>query len=534
MLTAYPVLSLLPPLIAIALVILTKKVLPSLGAGIIVSALLVANVNPLKAASLIWDGIVGLVWADGGIAWDTVLIITFLLELGVIASFVLMAGGTSAFSEWAAKRIRSRRGAQALGGILGMVIFIDDYFNALAVGQVARPITDRQRVSRAKLAYLIDSSSAPVVVLAPFSSWGASIIGIMAPLLAASALTLSQVEGFLLAASMNYYAIGALLLLWLTILLEIDFGAMRAEERRAADGDGVMAEDDEAPGQLSDDLPSHDPGAMRALVVPFVVLVAGVIGGMYITGGLAAGGWGPVETLAEADVTLALNIGGLIALGVALYYCLRYTSPNPEFTPGTRRGGAWEGAKSMMPAILILMFAWVLAAMIEDLGTGAFLADVVHQLSVPAVWLVPILFVVAGLMAFATGTSWGSFGILLPLAGEMMNAVQGGDDVLLAAFGAVLAGAVLGDHCSPISDTTILSSTGAACSVPTHVRTQLPYAITGAIAALAGYVVFALTENGIVGLVVTLVGVTLVAFVVRRILPVIRIPIRHRRYEAKA
>jgi len=519
MLDAYPILTLLPPLLAIILVIVTRKVLISLGAGILVAGLILAEFNPLAMVVWVWDAIVRLFWAEGELNWFTILIVAFLFQLGIITALVMMSEGAAAFTEWAAKRIKSRRGAQALTGLLGMIIFIDDYFNALAVGQVARPITDRYRVSRAKLAYLIDSSSAPVVVLMPLSSWGATIMGIMAPVLAASALMVSQLEAFVLAAAMNYYAIAALLLLWLTIFLGIDFGAMRREEHRAVAGDGLYRADDVAPAQLNDTVPTPTHGVMRALLLPFIVLFVGVIIGMYVSGGIIGGSWALLDTLENTDVAIALNVGGIAALLVALYYCLRYTKDSTQFPTGTRRRGVLHGAKSMSGAVLILLFAWVLGDLIGELGTGEYLASLVEALAMPAVWLIPALFVIAALIAFATGTSWGSFGILLPLAGEMMNAVSGGDAFLIASFGAVLAGAVWGDHSSPISDTTILSSTGAACSIPTHVSTQLPYAFVGALAALAGYVVYALTQSGIIGLLVTLGLVVGIALVIRKVRP---------------
>lgn len=517
MLEAYPILTLVPPFIAILLVIITKKVLVSLGAGILAAGLLIADFNPATMVVTIWEAIVRLIWVDGALNWGTILIVAFLFQLGIVTALVMMSGGAAAFTEWAAKRIKSRRGAQVLTGLLGMIIFIDDYFNALAVGQVARPITDRYRVSRAKLAYLIDSSSAPVVVLMPLSSWGATIMGIMAPLLTASALMLTQIEAFVLSAVMNYYAIAALLLLWLTIVWGLDFGAMRREELRAAQGKGLYGADDVAPAQLTDKLPTHNQGAMRALILPFVVLFIGVVVGMYVSGGVIGGSWAILETLENTDVGIALNVGGIAALLVAGYYCLHYTKHSEKFPVGTRRRGVLHGAKSMLGAVLILLFAWVLADLIGGLGTGEYLASVVEALAMPAVWLVPALFVVAALIAFATGTSWGSFGILLPLAGEMLNAVPGGDEFLIATFGAVLAGAVWGDHSSPISDTTILSSTGAACSIPTHVSTQLPYAFVGALAALVGYVIYALTQSGVIGLVVTLGLVIAVAAVIRKV-----------------
>lgn len=522
MLDAYPILSLLPPLIAIVLVIATKKVLLSLGAGILAAGLLIADFNPVTIITTLWDAILGLVWVDGEVNWYTILIVAFLFQLGIVTAMVMMSGGAASFTEWAAKRIKTRRGAQILTGLLGMLIFIDDYFNALAVGQVARPITDRYRVSRAKLAYLIDSSSAPVVVLMPLSSWGASIMGIMAPLLTASALVLTQVEAFVLAAAMNYYAIAALVLLWLTIFWGLDFGGMRKQETRAARGDGVLDPREPAPAQLNDDMPTHEPGAMRALILPFLVLFVGVIVGMYVSGGILGESWSVLDTLAAADVAIALNVGGLAALAVAAYYCIHYTKDNREFIPGTKRRGTLRGVQSMLPAVLILLFAWVLADLIAVMGTGEYLASLVEIMAIPAVWLIPALFLVAAVMAFATGTSWGAFGILLPIAGEMMNAVPGGDALLIASFGAVLAGAVWGDHSSPISDTTILSSTGAACPVAIHVSTQLPYALVGAIAALIGYVLYALTQSGLIGLGITIALVFIISAVIRKLRPVIQ------------
>ena len=441
------------------------------------------------------------------------------LGTGIIAALIMMAGGTKAFSEWAVQRIRTRRGAKMLPAILGMVIFIDDYFNALAVGQVSRPVTDRHNVSRAKLAYIVDSTSAPVAVLVPFSSWGASIIGIMAPLLAASALTISDVQAFLGAAAMNYYAIVAVLMVWVTILLPVEIGPMRTEERRAIVEGATYNKDETIPGELAEDLPVHEPGAKRALVIPFVLLVAGVLGGIVWTGYQGGGSWSVISIFASTDVSQALLWGGLLGLAAALYYYFRYTSANPRFGTSTLGRGFWEGIKSMLPAVSILLLAWMLGDLIGQLGTGEYLGSLVESASIPPAWLIPLMFVLAGAMAFSTGTSWGSFGLLLPIAGQIMNNVEGEPELLLAAFGAVLAGAVWGDHCSPISDTTILSSTGSGANVITHVTTQLPYAISAALLALLGYVAFALTGSGVLGLVVTLVALAAFALVVRLALP---------------
>lgn len=522
MIEAHPLLTLIPPILAIVLVITTKRVLASLAAGVVSAALLVADGSLTGTAVLVWNSFAQIFWSEGAINAYYVLILAFLLTLGVITSLVLMAGGTGAFAEWTMTKIKSRRGAQILAAALGTAIFIDDYFNALAVGQVARPVSDRHKVSRAKLAYLIDSSSAPVAVLAPFSSWGASIIGIMAPIVAAAAIDVSDAGAFIRSAGMNYYAIGAIVLLWLTVVFEVDFGSMRREERRAVESGDLFAPEAQVPGQLTDNLPRHEPGAKRALIVPFLILVAGVLGGIVWTGHSASGSWSALEILASTDVALSLNIGGVLGLVSAAYYYFHYTHEDPLFEVRTALRGVAEGARSMLPAIEILLLAWMLGSLISELGTGAYLGGLVESAEVPAAWLIPLLFIVAGAMAFATGTSWGSFGILLPIAGEIMAAVPEGAGLLIPAFGAVLAGAVFGDHCSPISDTTILSSTGAGCNHITHVNTQLPYALAGAGASLLGYIVYALTFNALIGLIVVIGALVALTVVVRTRLPLIK------------
>ncbi len=492
------VISIIPPVLAIVLVIATRKVVLSLGLGVLSAAFIVTDYAPIDALQRVLSSFTSLFWADGAVNTGKVYILVFTLALGVIAALVLMAGGSAAFSEWAAKRITTRRGAQGMSAGLGVAIFIDDYFNALAVGQVARPVTDKLKVARAKLAYLIDSTSAPVAVLAPFSSWGAYIIGLMAPIVGASALTESNVEVFIKSAGMNYYAIATLLTVGLVVLFQLDIGPMRREERRAIEDGEPYDSDEEIPGELDEDLPVHRPGAKRALVLPFAALVVGVVGGMVWTGYRAGGSWGVLDILANADVTEALIYGAVLGLVSALYYYVRDTTENPKFGWSTFGKGTRGGLASMWPSVQILILAWMLGSLIEALGTGDYLAGLVESANLAPAWLVPMIFVMAGAMAFSTGTSWGSFGILLPIAGTLMTSV-GEPDLLVPAFGAVLAGAVFGDHCSPISDTTILSSTGAGCNVITHVTTQLPYAIFAAVAALTGYVVMALTGSGLIG-----------------------------------
>ncbi len=499
-----PWLTLVPPIVAIALAILTRKVMISLGAGVLVAALLIAEFNPLETLRLVWEAFAGIFWVDGAVNTWYVYILIFTTLLGVIAAFIMMSGGTKAFADWAVERIKTRRGGQILPAILGIVIFIDDYFNALAVGQISRPVTDGHRVSRAKLAYIVDSTSAPVAVLAPFSSWGAYIIGLLAPIVAASTLGVSNVEAFLGAAAANFYAIAAAILVWLTIGLRADLGTMRREERRAISEGRPFADGDVVPGQLSDDLPVHEPGLRRAVIVPFIALVFGVLAGIVWSGVAASGSWAPVDILASTDTSGALMVGGILGIVCAMYYYLRYTAPNPKFGWSTFGQGWVGGAKAMAPAVGILILAWMLGGLIDTLGTGVYLGELVESANIDPAWLIPIVFLIAAAMAFSTGTSWGSFGLLLPITGGIVNAVDA-PELLLPMLGAVLAGAVAGDHSSPISDTTILSSTGAGCNVITHVVTQLPYVGIAAGAALVGYIVLAATQVIWLGLVVTLV-----------------------------
>lgn len=514
----YPILTLIPPLLAIGLAIATRKVLISLGLGVLAAAILIAEFNPLATLREVWEAFAVIFWDEGAVNTWYVYILIFLLLLGVIAAFIMMSGGTRALADWAITRVKGRRGAQGVPAVLGLIIFIDDYFNALAVGQISRPVTDAHRVSRAKLAYIVDSTSAPVAVLMPFSSWGAFIIGIMAPIVAASTLATSDLGAFLGAAVANYYAIAAVALVWLMILLRLDLGGMRREEGRAIEEGKTFNPEEDIPGQMAEDLPVHHPGAMRALIVPFVVLVIGVIGGIFWTGYRAVGRWDWVAVLEETDVSTALVIGGTLGVLVAIYYYLRYTSANPKFGASTFGRGWLEGLRSMLPAVTILLLAWMLGDLIGQLGTGDYLGELVQATNIASIWLVPVMFVTAGAMAFATGTSWGSFGILLPIAGAVMNSL-GEPDLLLPAFGAVLAGAVFGDHASPISDTSILSATGASSNVITHVLTQLPYAITGALAALVGYLVLALSGSVLLGLVLTLVTLLALALGLRVVWP---------------
>ncbi|MFE8702332.1 Na+/H+ antiporter NhaC family protein [Cytobacillus sp. FJAT-54145] len=489
------VFSLLPPLIAILMVILTRRVLLSLGVGILTAAVLLSEFNISKTFSIILTATKGIFISDGELNTWNVYIILFLLVLGVITAFISISGGSRAFGEWAMKRVKSRAGAQMVAAFLGIIIFIDDYFNALAVGQVSRPITDRQKVSRAKLAYIIDSTSAPICVVSPISSWGAYIIALIAPILVAHNVTeTSAFSAFIQMIPMNLYVWTAIAMVFIVALRNINIGAMRVHEERAVFEGQVLDSNKPAPGELKEDLPTSNKGTVGDLTWPILALVIGTVGSMLWTGYTAIEGKATLLAIFEnTDVAKSLILGGLVGLTVTMVLFFRQVFIFKGVNGSLMVTGLIEGVKSMLPAVYILMFAWVIVDLIGQLETGAFLAQFVENSNLNTAYLPVILFIIAGVMAFSTGTSWGSFGILLPIAGEISAVTD--ISMLLPAMAAVLAGSVFGDHCSPISDTTILSSTGAGCNHIDHVMTQLPYALISAVIAIAGYVVFGLTGS---------------------------------------
>lgn len=492
--------SILPPIIAIVMVLLTRRVLLSLGVGIIAAALILTSFAPADALKELYTSFKVIFW-DGGFNAYYVFILLFLLLLGIITAFVSLSGGSRAFADWASKRVKSRRGAKVLTVALGIVIFIDDYFNALAVGQVARPITDRYNVSRAKLAYFIDSTAAPVCVVSPVSSWGAAIIGIIATILAGQTFVeYSALEAFLWMAPMNFYVIAALAIVFFVAYRDVDFGEMKKHEINAIENGQLYDPEKSIPGEMKEEFPSHNYGRVLDLLLPILLLVVGTIVAMLWTGyqnasnvvedGQAVDVWLIFE---NTDVPLSLLAGGLLGTITSIILYVLQMNKNETANAGWIGKGIWAGIKSMIGAVLILIFAWSLTYLIGALETGTYLAGIVSEGNIPVSVLPVLLFLMAGVMAFSTGTSWGSFGILLPIAGTIM--IEAAPELLLASLSAVLAGAVFGDHCSPISDTTILSSTGAGSNHMDHVTTQLPYALTAAAIAAIGYLVIGLTGS---------------------------------------
>lgn len=507
--------SIIPPILAIVMVLLTRRVLLSLGTGIVSGALIVAAFSPTGTIVELWESVTVSFWDWGekAINADNINIMLFILLLGVITAFVSLSGGSRAFAEWAIKYIKTKRGAKLLTVVLGIAIFVDDYFNSLAVGQISRPITDRHKISRAKLAYFIDSTSAPVCVVSPISSWGAYLIGLLGIMFTGAAVSYSPLSAFVLMAPMNFYVVSTLALVFFFAWTNIDFFTMKTHEDRAEKEGQLYDPNKEIPGQLKEDFPTHTYGKVRDLVGPIVTLIAVTLLMMIVTGyrasieeGLQVSIWSIFE---NTDVPLSLVIGGSVGTILAIVLYTTQLGKNELASTTLIKQAFFSGIKAMLPAVLILIFAWGLTDLIDKLDTGQYLSEVVLNANISVAFLPAIMFVLAGLMAFSTGTSWGSFGILLPIAGKIM--LDAAPEMLLPALAAVLAGAVFGDHCSPISDTTILSSTGAGCNHIDHVATQLPYALISAAIAGIGYIVLGFTGSVWIGL-VAVITVLIVLF----------------------
>ncbi|MFD2924955.1 Na+/H+ antiporter NhaC family protein [Halobacillus naozhouensis] len=493
------VFSLIPPLLAIIMVIVTRRVLLSLGIGIFLGALMLQQFDFAGAVAKIFNTVRDIFVAMNESAWEfntwNLFILLFLLILGIMTAFISMAGGTRAFGNWAIHRVKSRKGAKLLTVFLGLIVFIDDYFNSLAVGQVSRPLTDRHRISRAKLAYFLDSTAAPVCVISPISSWGAYIIGLIGTVLATHQVAeYSAFTGFLYMIPMNLYAVVAILLVIATAWFNINFGLMRSHEDRAVGMDEGLGNEENQ--DVLTNLPESHQGKVGDLIWPIIALLVGTVGAMVYTGYQAVAATGINVTILaifeNTAVAKSLVYGGLAGLIVTLLVFLPKGFSFKDWMLGFK-----SGIQSMLPAIYILITAWTITTIISQLETGAYLAGLVQEWNIPLGLLPALVFILAAFMAFSTGTSWGTFGLMLPIAGQI--AANTDVSYMLPMLAAVLAGSVLGDHCSPISDTTILSSTGAGCDHMDHVNTQLPYAIIAGAIATIGYLVLGFTGSIILG-----------------------------------
>jgi Na+/H+ antiporter NhaC len=490
--------ALLPPIIAIVLALITKEVYSSLFVGILSGGILYAidktgafNFETMFN-SIVHEGLV-VNLAD---EWNVGILI-FLVVLGAIVVMMNRAGGSRAYGEWAAKRIGSKRGALLATFGLGALIFVDDYFNCLTVGSVMRPLTDKHRVSRAKLAYLIDATAAPICIIAPISSWAAAVSG-----------TVEGVNGialFIQTIPYNLYALLTIAMVLFVAFTGLDYGPMKRFETNAAAGDlHTSGGEDFA---AAEDAKANPKGRVMDLVIPVLVLIVLCVTGMVYTGGFFAG-TSFIDAFAGCDAAYGLAVGSIAALIVDMIYfmCRRVLTFN-ECTSSLP-----EGFKQMVPAILILTFAWGLKSMTGLLDASSFVAGLVESATALQILLPALLFLVAVLLAFATGTSWGTFGILIPIVTgvfeNQLAAVANGGAIpamVIICISACLAGAVCGDHCSPISDTTIMASAGAKCNHVNHVNTQLPYAVTVAAVSIVGYLLAGFVQNVFVVLGVSLV-----------------------------
>lgn len=477
--------SLFPPVIAIGLALITKEVYSSLFVGILSGGIIYA-----AASGTGFEGTFKAVVQDGLItnlsnAYN-VGILVFLVVLGIIVVLMNKAGGSRAYGEWAAAHIRGRRGAALSTFFLGVLIFVDDYFNCLTVGSVMRPITDKHNISRSKLAYLIDSTAAPICIIAPISSWAAAVSG-----------TVEGVNGislFINTIPYNLYAFLTILMVIFISVSDTDYGPMKIHEDNAKNGDIFTTKNNT---YEQDAQPVTERGRVIDLILPVAVLIVFCVVGMIYTGGFFSG-TDFVTAFANCDAAYGLSLGSISALIVIIaYYMFRRVLKFNECMDSIA-----AGFKQMVPAILILTFAWTLKTMTNHLEAGAFVSGVVQSATALSVLLPVILFVVAIGLAFATGTSWGTFGILIPIVtsvfdAELANISQTGEipSMVIICISACLAGAVCGDHCSPISDTTIMASTGAQCDHVNHVSTQLPYALTVAAVCVVGYLLSGFVHN---------------------------------------
>ncbi|OBW92131.1 Na+/H+ antiporter NhaC family protein [Gallibacterium salpingitidis] len=493
--------SVVPPLLALTLAMITRRVLLSLSVGIIVGALMLTAGSPLNAAIYIKNSVLSLVYGEEGLNHNNVNIIIFLLMLGALTSLLTVSGSNQAFASWAQKHIKGRRGAKLLTACLVFFTFIDDYFHSLAVGAIARPVTDKFKVSRAKLAYILDSTAAPMCVLMPISSWGAYIMTLVAGLLTTHAIAgYSPMGAFVAMSAMNYYALFALFSVFFVAYFSFDIGSMARHERQA-----MQAEHQD---ESSDD--EDNKGSVGGLIIPIVVLIIGTVSMMMYTGyeALAANGQGfsVLGAFENTTVGISLVVGSLAAFAVASLFVFNRISVTDYIK------AILLGFKSMSGAITILFFAWTINTIVGDVNTGKYLASLVSG-NMMTQLLPALLFLLAIVMAFSTGTSWGTFGIMLPIAAAM--AANADPSLMLPCLSAVMAGAVCGDHCSPVSDTTILSSTGAACNHIDHVNTQLPYAAVVAIASFVGFICLGFTSSAILGFVTTAVVLAVLFFIFR-------------------
>lgn len=492
--------ALLPPLVAIVLALITKEVYSSLFVGIVVGALIYSGFKFEGTVTQIFEGGIIKVLSDS----YNVGILIFLVILGSVVCMMNKAGGSAAFGRWASKKIHTRVGAELAAIILGILIFIDDYFNCLTVGSVMRPVTDRHHVSRAKFAYLIDATAAPVCIIAPISSWAAAVSGFVK---GQDGLAI-----FVRTIPYNFYAILTIVMMVGMVLMKTEFGAMRTHEINALNGDLYTTSARPYENATDDETP-NPRGKVIDLVIPIVVLVICCVISMIYTGGFFSG-TDFVTAFSQSDASTGLAMGSAFGLVFAIiFYTIRRVVNFRDCM-----GCIPEGFKAMVPAIMILTFAWTLKAMTDSLGAAVFVEEAMRSVAGGIEVILPaIIFLVGCGLAFATGTSWGTFGILIPIVVAVFE--KSSPEMMIISMSACMAGAVCGDHCSPISDTTIMASAGAQCDHVTHVSTQLPYAILAAAVSFVTYIVAGFVKTAWIALPVGIVLMLIVLFVIKMMNP---------------
>ena len=489
--------ALVPPVVAIGLALITKEVYSSLFIGVLMGGILYSGFS--------FEGTITHIFEDGmiNVLSDSynVGILIFLVILGTMECLMNRAGGSAAFGQFAADHIKGRVGAELATILLGCLIFIDDYFNCLTVGSVMRPVTDKFKVSRAKLAYLIDATAAPICIIAPISSWAAAVTGF--------------VEGedgfsiFVRAIPYNFYAILTIVMMIGMVLLRTEFGSMKFHEKNALKGDLYTT-----PGRPYDTEKQPEVsvrGTVLDLLIPIISLIICCMVGMLYTGGFFSGE-DFVTAFSQSDASLGLTMGSFFGLLITIgLYQVRRVLKFSECMACIP-----EGFKSMVPAIMILSFAWTLKAMTDSLGADVYVATVVASSARSLLNFLPaIIFVVGCFLAFATGTSWGTFGILIPIVVAVFE--NSNPDLMIISISACMAGAVCGDHCSPISDTTIMASAGAQCEHVNHVTTQLPYAVTAAVVSFVSYIIAGFVQSAWIALPIAIALMVATMFVIRAV-----------------
>ena len=498
--------SLLPPVVAIGLALITKEVYSSLFLGILVGCFLQVNGNPIDAFQFFVSHLCSNAGGNMGI-------LMFLVILGTMVALMIRAGGSKAYGDWAVSHIKTKSGALWSTFILAIVLGVDDYFNNLTTGNVMRPVADGHHISRAKLSYMCDATAAPVCIMMPVSSWAAAVTGVIG----------NEEVGFqifLRAIPFNYYAILTLVFIIVMTCLNIDYGPMRTHELNAAKGD--LYTTPELPFENAAEMKFNPDGKVIDLVIPVIILIIGCVSSMIYVG-FQNGGHDLITAFANTSAFDALPLGSLIALIInMIYFMVRRSMKFTELMDCLP-----EGFKQMVPAILILCLAWTIGDVTKGLGAPEFVAGIVKNLSGSLYALLPaVVFIIAAFLGFATGTSWGTFSILLPIVIPVFSGgtpavdLTVGDlnnNLLMISIAATLGGAVMGDHCSPISDTTIMASSGAQCYHLNHVATQLPYAVTVAVVAFVNYIITAFIQVPFICLPIAIVSMVVVMLVIGKV-----------------